>query len=91
MATVPFASFPEVWSTHERVGSFEKAPYRKELAERFNKNKSDDLSYSEIGAFLFQFLTWIPLGICWLLLSPIVLFCQALPARDRQTRVAPSH
>lgn len=75
IALVPFNSVSKLRSVRRRVSGFMKTKYPKPLARR------------RIGHAFAEKLLWIPRGILWLMVSPIVLFIQILPERESESRV----
>ncbi len=71
----PFSSVAELFRVHRSAPAFRKLRYRATLQGRTIRSNS---------------LTWImcvPLGIAWLLYSPVPLLFQSLPERDCTTQV----
>lgn len=75
-AVAPFGSFRELLSAR-RASAFHKARYPQQLAAQQRPATAGQVA-----------LGWLVVLAGWMLLAPIVLFCQMLPETETQTHVA---
>jgi len=78
-ATEPFPSVDSLLSVRRQVPGFTMAEYPKTLTGRRIREPFIET--------LFDKFMLIPLGLVWLMCSPLPLFFQMLPRRERETRI----
>ena len=73
---IPFSSLSELRSTRKKNQGFVKARYPTQLGLR------------QIRGLVSEALNWLHFVVVWLLFSPVALLIQALPERERRSKVA---